>query len=77
MRLIGLIVGFLYGLWIQAQDVKQPYVNEWENPLRYEWNKEKPHADFALYETAEDADKERKEEGFQETVPVLFLSRHD
>ena len=28
-------------------------------------------------ETAEDADKERKEEGFQETVPVLFLSRHD
>lgn len=58
MRLIGLIVGFLYGLWIQAQDVKQPCVNEWENPLRYEWNKEKPHADFALYETADDAKTE-------------------
>lgn len=29
--------------------------NEWENPTRYEWNKEKPHVDFALYENAEDA----------------------
>ena len=29
--------------------------NEWENPLRYEWNKERPHADFALYESADDA----------------------
>ena len=24
--------------------------NEWENPTKYEWNKEKPHADFRLYE---------------------------
>ena len=29
--------------------------NEWENPQLYEWNKEKPHADFAIYDTAEDA----------------------
>ena len=29
--------------------------NEWENPQLYEWNKEEPHADFALYESAEEA----------------------
>lgn len=29
--------------------------NEWENPTKYEWNKEKPHVDFRLYERAEDA----------------------
>lgn len=29
--------------------------NEWENPARYEWNKEKPHADFMLYGNSEDA----------------------
>lgn len=46
-----MILGFLLCLasltWAQQ--------NEWENPLRYEWNKEKPHVDFALYENAEDA----------------------
>ncbi|WEA00617.1 glycoside hydrolase family 2 TIM barrel-domain containing protein [Mucilaginibacter sp. SJ] len=25
-------------------------LNEWENPEKYEWNKEKPHTDFMLYE---------------------------
>ena len=35
--------------WLYAQP------NEWENPVRYEWNKEKPHTGFALYESAEDA----------------------
>lgn len=36
--------------------------NEWENPAKYEWNKERPHADFRLYEQSEDAvnDKPRK-----------------
>lgn len=29
--------------------------NEWENPVRYEWNKEKPHTDFMLYESCRDA----------------------
>ena len=29
--------------------------NEWENPAKYEWNKEKPHADFRLYERTDDA----------------------
>lgn len=29
--------------------------NEWENPVRYEWNKEKPHTGFALYESTDDA----------------------
>ena len=29
--------------------------NAWETPTRYEWNKEKPHVDIALYENAEDA----------------------
>lgn len=46
-----MILGFLLCLasltWAQQ--------NEWENPLRYEWNKEKPHVDFALYENADDA----------------------
>lgn len=45
------ILGFLLCLaslsWAQQ--------NEWENPSRYEWNKEKPHVDFALYESTEDA----------------------
>ena len=36
--------------------------NEWENPAKYEWNKERSHADFRLYEQAEDTvnDKPRK-----------------
>lgn len=29
--------------------------NEWEDPTRFEWNKEKPHACFALYESVGDA----------------------
>ncbi len=29
--------------------------NEWENPVRYEWNKEKPHADLMLYTNNKDA----------------------
>ena len=29
--------------------------NEWENPVKYEWNKEKPHTDFFIYERPEDA----------------------
>lgn len=29
--------------------------NEWEDPTRYEWNKEKPHTDFMLYESDWDA----------------------
>lgn len=32
--------------------------NEWENPVTYEWNKEKPHADFMIYESRKDAIKE-------------------
>lgn len=24
--------------------------NEWENPVKYEWNKQKPHADFMFYD---------------------------
>lgn len=29
--------------------------NEWENPVKYEWNKEKPHVDLMLYDTKESA----------------------
>ena len=29
--------------------------NEWENPEKYEWNKEKPHVDLMLYDTREAA----------------------
>lgn len=32
--------------------------NEWENPVKYEWNKEKPHTDFFIYEHPENAMKE-------------------
>lgn len=31
--------------------------NEWENPMAYEWNKERPRADFRVYESREDAIK--------------------
>lgn len=32
--------------------------NEWENPSRYEWNKEKPHTDFVIYDNYDDAVKD-------------------
>ncbi len=35
--------------------------NEWENPVRYEWNKEKPHTDFLIYMCGEDAVTEEAE----------------
>ena len=43
----GILLCLMGGLYAQP--------NEWENPVRYEWNKEKPHTGFALYESAEDA----------------------
>lgn len=45
--MLGLLLCLASLTWAQQ--------NEWENPLRYEWNKEKPHVDFALYENADDA----------------------
>lgn len=30
-------------------------LNEWENPVLYEWNKEKPHADFVIYDDINNA----------------------
>ena len=45
--ILGLLLCLASLTWAQQ--------NEWENPTRYEWNKEKPHVDFALYENAEDA----------------------
>lgn len=35
--------------------------NEWENPVLFEWNKEKPHADFFIYKNLEDAITEEAE----------------
>lgn len=35
--------------------------NEWECPTIYERNKEKPHADFGIYESAVDAKSENIE----------------
>lgn len=35
--------------------------NEWENPIKYESNKEKPHADFFIYKSPEDAITEEAE----------------
>lgn len=35
--------------------------NEWENPVIYEWNKEKPHADFFIYKSPKDAITEEAE----------------
>lgn len=43
----GILLCLMGGLYAQP--------NEWENPVRYEWNKEKPHTGFALYESADDA----------------------
>lgn len=45
--ILGLLLCLASLTWAQQ--------NEWENPTRYEWNKEKPHVDFALYENTEDA----------------------
>lgn len=49
----------VFYLWIFlfAWEVNLSYgqQNEWENPVRYEWNKEEPHADFMIYENSQDA----------------------
>lgn len=50
---IILVFAFIVnGLSVSAQQ------NEWENPLKYEWNKEKPHTMFGLYENVKDASME-------------------
>lgn len=46
---------FLSCLFCGLSPTAKAQNNEWENPVKYEWNKEKPHADFRLYEQAEDA----------------------
>ena len=53
-RIFTLLVPvFLSSLYpIKAQQ------NEWENPLKQEWNKEKPHTDLMLYTTRETAIKD-------------------
>lgn len=43
----ALLLGLVNGVFAQQ--------SEWEDPTRYEWNKEKPHADFAFYESVDDA----------------------
>ena len=46
---------FLSCLFCGLSPTAKAQNNEWENPTKYEWNKEKPHADFRLYERADDA----------------------
>jgi beta-galactosidase len=46
---------FLSCLFCGLSPTAKAQNNEWENPTQYEWNKEKPHADFRLYERADDA----------------------
>ena len=46
---------FLSCLFCGLSPTAKAQNNEWENPTKYEWNKEKPHADFRLYERTDDA----------------------
>ena len=46
---------FLSCLFCGLSPTAKAQNNEWENPTKYEWNKDKPHADFRLYERADDA----------------------
>ena len=60
-RLLPTLLFFICFFYSLPQTAKAQN-NEWENPAKYEWNKERPHADFRLYEQSEDAvnDKPRK-----------------
>lgn len=43
---------------LSSVDIACGQQNEWENPVKYEWNKEQPHAGFMIYDCAEDAVEE-------------------
>lgn len=49
-KLLVLLLSFVLGL-----NIVYSQQNEWENPVLYEWDKEKPHVDLMLYETKEAA----------------------
>ena len=53
---------FLSCLFCGLSPTAKAQNNEWENPTQYEWNKEKPHADFRLYERADDAVNDASDE---------------
>lgn len=50
-RLITLLILFIsiHSMTLYSQQ------NEWEDPVRYEWNKEKPHVDLMFYQNTQDA----------------------
>lgn len=49
----------LFGLLLLSSAVvAQPKNNDWENPGFFEWNKEKPHATFMLFDKKEDVAKD-------------------
>lgn len=50
------ILFFLFGTTIVYSQQ-----NEWENPVKYEWNKEQPHTDFMIYDRSGDAIKDEYE----------------
>ncbi|MBB4042894.1 beta-galactosidase [Bacteroides reticulotermitis] len=52
-----ILISFVF-TWLLATGLVHAQQNEWENPVTYEWNKEKPHADFMMYSCREDAIKE-------------------
>lgn len=43
------ILFFLFGTTIVYSQQ-----NEWENPVKYEWNKEHQHTDFMIYDRSGD-----------------------
>ncbi|MFT3823576.1 MAG: glycoside hydrolase family 2 TIM barrel-domain containing protein [Chitinophagaceae bacterium] len=46
---------FLYGITLLAATLSvKAQQNEWENPQVFEWNKEKPHATFMLFNNVQD-----------------------
>lgn len=52
---------FLIILLIINENTVFAQQHEWENPTKYEWNKEKPHTDFLIYEQPENAIREQPE----------------
>nr|MBP7471991.1 DUF4981 domain-containing protein [Prevotella sp.] len=41
-------------IMIQFSNAVYSQQNEWENPVKFEWNKQKPHADFMTYDNLND-----------------------
>jgi beta-galactosidase len=53
IKFILFVISCLFGV-----NMAYSQQNEWENPVKYEWNKEQPHTDFMIYDRSGDAIKD-------------------